>query len=117
MRRLLADPALKPGPEHIREARDRAHELLRIRFSSPLFRLGDPELIRRLVSFAEGEPGVIVMLLADEIVVVFNATSRATTQAVASRARRLHPLLSERASVYAGGAFTVPARTVAVFLA
>jgi pullulanase/glycogen debranching enzyme len=116
MRPLLADPALKPAPEHIREARDRAHELLRIRFSSPLFRLGDPELIRRLVTFAPGEPGVIVMLLADEIVVVFNATPRETAQVVASRARRLHPLLAERQSVYADGAFTVPARTVAVFL-
>jgi hypothetical protein len=56
------------------------------------------------------------MLLADEIVVVFNAMPRETIQTVASRARRLHPLLAERAAVYAGGAFTVPARTVAVFL-
>jgi pullulanase/glycogen debranching enzyme len=115
MRPLLADPALKPGPEHIREARDRAHELLRIRFSSPLFRLGDPDRIRELVTFGPGEPGVIVMLLGDELVVVFNATPRETKQAVRSRARHLHPLLAERDAFYAGGAFTVPARTVAVF--
>jgi pullulanase/glycogen debranching enzyme len=116
MRPLLADPALRPSPEHIREARDRAHELLRIRFSSPLFRLGDPDRIRELVRFGAGEPGVIVMSLSDELVVVFNATPRETTQVVESRARRLHPLLAERTSSYARGAFTVPARTVAVFL-
>ena len=40
MRPLLADPALEPRPADIRAARDRAAELLRIRFSSPLFRLG-----------------------------------------------------------------------------
>ena len=116
MRPLLADPALKPQPHHIATARERALELLRIRYSSPLFRLGDADAIRRLVRFAPGEPGVIVMVLADEIVVVFNATAAPTTQAVESRARHLHPALAERESFYADGAFTVPARTVAVFL-
>ena len=59
---------------------------------------------------------MIVMVLADEIVVVFNATAAPTTQAVEARARHLHPALAERESSYADGAFTVPARTVAVFL-
>ena len=41
MRPLLADPALKPGAgATCAAARARADELLRIRFSSPLFRLG-----------------------------------------------------------------------------
>ena len=40
MRPLLGDPALKPGPADLAAARARAAELLRIRFSSPLFRLG-----------------------------------------------------------------------------
>ena len=77
MRPLLADPALKPQPHHIATARERALELLRIRYSSPLFRLGDADAIRRLVRFEPGAPGVIVMVLAGEIVVVFNATPRA----------------------------------------
>ena len=51
MRPLLADPALKPQPHHIATARERALELLRIRYSSPLFRLGDADAIRRLVRF------------------------------------------------------------------
>jgi pullulanase-type alpha-1,6-glucosidase len=116
MRPLLADPALKPQPHHIRTARERALELLRIRFSSPLFRLGDADEIRRLVTFGACEPGVIVMVLAREIVVIFNAKPSPTTQAVDARARRLHPLLAERDAHYADGAFTVPARTVAVFV-
>ena len=37
LRPLLNDPALKPQPHHIRAARERALELLRIRASSPLF--------------------------------------------------------------------------------
>ena len=117
MRPLLADPRMKPQPQHIRTARERALELLRIRYSSPLFRLGDADAIRRLVRFENGGPGVIVMVLAGEIVVVFNATASVTTQAVTARARRLHPALAERSSFYADGEFTVPARTVAVFLA
>jgi pullulanase/glycogen debranching enzyme len=115
MRPLLADPALKPQPHHIATARDRALELLRIRYSSPLFRLGDADAIRRHVRFEPGAPGVIVMVLAGEIVAVFNATPHPTTQAVDATARHLHPALAERESFYADGAFTVPARTVAVF--
>ena len=39
MRPLLADPALKPSPEHIRAALANLRQLLAIRYSSPLFRL------------------------------------------------------------------------------
>ena len=56
LRPLLGDPALKPQPHHIRAARDRAHELLRIRRSSPLFGAG------RTSTFEPGAPGVIVMV-------------------------------------------------------
>ena len=116
MRPLLADPALKPQPHHIRTARERALELLRIRYSSPLFRLGDADAIRRHVRFEPGAPGVIVMVLAGEIVVVFNATPHTTTQ---TGGRDAHGTCTRRwpsaESFYADGAFTVPARTVAVF--
>jgi pullulanase/glycogen debranching enzyme len=109
MRPLLKDPNLKPEPHHIRLARERALELLRIRRSSPLFGAAD-------VAFGDGAPGVIVMALSEQIVVIFNATPEPTTQAAAASATRLHPALGDRASSYADGAFTVPARTVAVFL-
>ena len=69
MRPLLADPALKPGAADMRAAHARAEELLRIRFSSPLFRLGSAELIQDRVSFPIGgpgqTPGVIVMAIDD----------------------------------------------------
>ena len=131
MRPLLADPALEPSPAHIRTARDRAAELLRIRFSSPLFRLGSAREIQRRVSFPTGgpdqTPGVIVMAIEgrDDIVVVFNATPRTTTQTIPVRGRyALHPVQARggdpvvRMSSYRfDGSFTVPGRTTAVFVA
>ena len=73
-----APAARRPGAQAAaaphRHRRERALELLRIRYSSPLFRLGDADAIRRHVRFEPGGPGVIVMVLAGEIVVVFNAT-------------------------------------------
>jgi pullulanase/glycogen debranching enzyme len=109
LRPLLNDPSLKPEARHIRTARERALELLRIRASSPLFGNAD-------VAFAAGAPGVIVMILSGELVVIFNATPEPTTQTASATARRRHAALAERGATYADGAFTVPARTVAVFV-
>jgi pullulanase/glycogen debranching enzyme len=109
LRPLLKDPNLKPRPRHIRTARDRALELLSIRRSSPLFGGAN-------VTFEAGAPGVIVMVLDRELVVVFNATPEPTTQTADASATKLHPALAERSASYAAGVFTVPARTVAVFL-
>ncbi|MDA0167180.1 DUF3372 domain-containing protein [Solirubrobacter ginsenosidimutans] len=109
LRPLLKDPNLKPQPHHIRTARDRALELLRIRASTPLF--GSAE-----VTFESGAPGVIVMVLSAESVLIFNATPHATKQTAHASATQLHPALAEREATYADGVFTVPARTVAVFL-
>ena len=98
MRPLLADAALEPSEADIRAARDRAAELLRIRFSSPLFRLGSAREIQRRVSFPTGgpnqTPGVIVMAIEgrDGIVVVFNATPATTTQTIPALARRHYAL-------------------------
>jgi pullulanase-type alpha-1,6-glucosidase len=133
MRPLLEEPALEPSAADMRAARERAGELLRIRFSSPLFRLGSAEEIQRRVSFPTGgpsqTPGVIVMAIdgrSEDVVVVFNASPDDTTQAVASlagRRYRLHrvqahggdPVVRRSSYAAATGAFTVPARTVAVF--
>jgi pullulanase/glycogen debranching enzyme len=142
MRPLLADPSLRPAPADLATATARAQELLRIEASSPLFRLSSAGEIQRRVGFPIGgpaqTPGVVVMTLDDtsgrdldrrweRIVVVFNATPTATTQVVpgaAGRSYGLHPVQAAggdpvvRGSRYAGGgAFTVPGRTVAVFVA
>ena len=140
MKPLLADPALKPGAADMQAAHARADELLRIRFSSPLFRLGSAQLIQDRVSFPGGgpdqTPGVIVMAIDDRtgrdldrrlegVVVVFNASGEDTTQTVPSLAGRryaLHPVQARggdpvvKTASYAAGAFRVPARTVAVFV-
>jgi pullulanase-type alpha-1,6-glucosidase len=141
MRPLLSDPALAPHPADISTAHQRALDLLGIRFSSPLFRLGSAAEIQRRVTFPVGgpaqTPGVIVMSLSDRvgpdldpraegIVVVFNASATATSQTVPSLAGahyRLHPIQASgtdpvvRTSTYSSGTgtFAVPARTVAVF--
>jgi pullulanase-type alpha-1,6-glucosidase len=142
MRPLLSDPALEPGRPDLRSAHRQALDLLRIRFSSPLFRLGSAEEVQSRVSFPTGgpdqSPGVIVMALDDRggrdldprwegIVVVFNASDEATTQTVPAQAGgryRLHPVQAGgadpvvRGSAYdhRTGGFTVPARSVAVFV-
>jgi pullulanase-type alpha-1,6-glucosidase len=142
MRPLLADPALKPRATDMQAAHERADELLRIRFSSPLFRLGSAGLIQDRVAFPGGgpdqTPGVIVMTIDDRrgrdidrklegVVVVFNASPYAARETVASAAGRryaLHPVQAHggdpvvKGSRYDArtGTFTVPARTVAVFV-
>jgi pullulanase-type alpha-1,6-glucosidase len=142
MQPLLADAALKPQAADMQAAHTRAVELLRIRFSSPLFRLGSARLVKERVSFPNGgpnqTPGVIVMTIDDRagrdlarkvggVVVVFNASDEVTSQTVASlsgRRYKLHPVQATgsdpvvRGSTYhaASGTFDVPARTVAVFV-
>lgn len=142
MRPLLADRALEPTAADISAAADRADELLRIASSSALFRLGTAAEIQDRVGFPQGgpyqTPGVVVMTLDDStgtdldprwerLVVVFNASAQPTTQTLPGQAGRsfaLHPVQTGgrdpvvRTAVYhAGtGAFTVPARSVAVFV-
>ena len=138
---LLGDGDLEPAPDDLADATAAAAELLRIRFSSPLFRLGTADRIQDRVAFPIGgpgqTPGVITMTLDDQggrdldprwegIVVVFNATPDTQTQIVptlAGEAYTLHPVQAGgsdstvKSATYnaATGAFTVPPRTVAVF--
>ena len=141
MRPLLADPSLRPSAAQIRTAERRARELLAIRESTPLFHLGTGPRVERKLRFPTGgadqTPGVIVMTIDDAgrgldpaietLVVVFNASDEPTTQALPSAAGKgfaLHPVQADgadpvvQASSYAEGSgeFTVPARTVAVFV-
>jgi pullulanase len=137
-RPLLADPALVPSAEIIDLTAARYAELLRIRRASPVFGLPTAAEVQRRLTFPLGgpseSPGVIVMCLDGEgldprwsdTVVVFNATEEATTQAVPSLADlplTLHPeLLASadpvlRTADARAGMLTVPARSVAVFVA
>jgi pullulanase-type alpha-1,6-glucosidase len=133
MRPLLANPALKPSPADIATASRRSDALLAIRASTPLFHLGTAVLVQQKLSFLPSAPGVIAMRIDDTagpnvdpalrgLVVVFNASP--ATQSVAAPAGRwsLHPVQAGgsdpvvKAARQTGGNFTVPARTVAVFV-
>jgi pullulanase-type alpha-1,6-glucosidase len=138
-RPLLADKNLVPGCAAVNQSDATYQELLRIRRSSPVFGLPTAAEVQKRLSFplsgTAETPGVITMTLDGRgidrnwrsVTVVFNATSAATTQTVASLAGKqvaLHPV--QRASAdpvirsatfaSATGTFTVPARTVSVFV-
>jgi pullulanase-type alpha-1,6-glucosidase len=143
MAALLADPALKPNASDVAAASGMAQDLLRLRFSTPLFRLGSAAAIRDKISFpvsgtAAALPGVIVMRIDDTagtdvdpalrgLVVVFNGTPSVVDQAVPGlsgadltlspvQALGADPVVKESAWDSAAATFTVPARTVAVFV-
>jgi len=139
-RPLLADPALVPDCATIDLAAERYRELLRIRSSSPVFGLPSAEQVQRRLSFPlsgpDEQPGVITMHLDGveldprwrSVTVVFNAaagTVRPRVPALAGTDVVLHPVLVDSADpvVRAAwaepgtGALSVPARTVAVFVA
>jgi pullulanase-type alpha-1,6-glucosidase len=136
---LLADPRLKPKPANIRAAHAAALDLLRLRASSRLFRLGEAAAIRAKLSFPaagtwQHQAGVVVMRIDDSVdpvdpafsglVTVFNTTAFTVRQSLPFDASgyRLHPVQAysadeavQQASIGADWA-TVPARTVAVFV-
>jgi pullulanase-type alpha-1,6-glucosidase len=136
-RPLLADPDLVPGCAAIDLASARYQELLRIRTTSRLFSLGSAAEVQRRVAFPlsgpQETPGVLTMTISDgslrpgAVTVIFNATPAAATQtmpALRGADIGLHPILrnsvdpvARQATFTAGtGTFTVPARTVAVFV-
>ncbi|QQM67241.1 alpha-1,6-glucosidase domain-containing protein [Actinomyces weissii] len=142
-RPLLANPALKPNGEQIRQAHAQALDLLRIRSTTPLLTLGSADLVKEKVSFvnpgqSQASPGVITMLVDDtkgsdvddttkRVVVVLNLNDHQVTQTVAGAAGgafALHGVQAGGADAVVkaarfdagAGSFTVPARTAAVFV-
>jgi pullulanase len=141
LRPYLANPRLVPEPRHIERAVEHFREILRVRYSSPLFRLGEADQVKGRLQFLntgpQQIPGLIVMKLSDAeasvdpahptIVTVFNARPeevRYSERDLAGRRFELHPALREstdpvvRQSSYdaARGVFLVPPRTTAVFI-
>ncbi|MEV6344682.1 pullulanase-type alpha-1,6-glucosidase [Actinoplanes sp. NPDC051851] len=136
---LLADAALKADCAAIDLADSRYQELLRIRKSSPVFGLATAAEVQKRLAFplsgTAETPGVITMTLDarglggkyTSITVVFNATASTATPEVAALAGKritLHPVQQSSADplvrtasfAAATGTFTVPARTVSVFV-
>ncbi|MCV2395450.1 pullulanase-type alpha-1,6-glucosidase [Actinotalea sp. M2MS4P-6] len=139
---LLADPALVPTSADIEQASDSAQDLLELRFSTDLFRLGSADLIEQKVSFPDGGadavPGVIVMRIDDTVgtdvdrsldglVVVFNAspdTAQVSVEELAGERLTLSPVqahgsddvVKQTTWEASTGTASVPGRTVAVLV-
>ncbi|SDS77906.1 alpha-1,6-glucosidases, pullulanase-type [Paraoerskovia marina] len=139
---LLADEALAPTADEIGSATAQAQDLLRLRYSSDLFRLGSAEKIEQKVTFPGSGPdapaGTLVMSVDDTVgedvdpaldglLVAFNASPDEVTIPLADLAGREYSLSEIQADgsdpVVRGttwdedaGTVTVPARTVAVLV-
>jgi pullulanase-type alpha-1,6-glucosidase len=139
---ILENPLIEPTPANIAWTDARVRELLEIRASSRLFRLGSAAEVQARLTFANNGPnqipGLIVMRISDtvgadldpearSVIVVFNASDTSQTITLSDTARkhfRLHKVqrTSEDVTVTLSkfkqntGAFTVPARTTAVFV-
>ena len=134
----------KPAQADIQRARDHLREVLAVRASSRLFRLGTEAQVKERLRFhntgPQQVPGLLVLSVVDgtgaddldpdrqAVVVLVNATKAPQTftdAAFASATLALHPALaggtdavvktSTFSATGTAGTFTVPARTTAVF--
>ncbi|MEV1143512.1 pullulanase-type alpha-1,6-glucosidase [Micromonospora sp. NPDC049799] len=136
---LLADAKLVPDCAAINTTNARYAELLKIRASSPVFGLTTADQVQKRVAFplsgTAETPGVLTMTLDGRgldrrwksVTVVFNATPETATQRLGGLRGAdvaLHPVLRNSADPVlrtasfdrASGTFSVPARSVAVFV-
>ncbi|GAA1969389.1 pullulanase-type alpha-1,6-glucosidase [Kitasatospora viridis] len=137
---LLDNPALTMGCDQVLATAEQYRQFLTIKQSSPLFALSTAAEVQRRLSFplsgtAGQTPGVITMHLDGTglpgaehgLTVVFNATPATQAQqlpALRGTTERLHPaqaggtdpVVKRAAFDPATGTFSVPARTVAVFV-
>jgi len=139
---FLANPALSPAYSDITEASAVFQDFVRIRKSSPLFRLRTGNDVKQRLKFYNvglGQiPGLIVYSISDQlspqldsryrsVVVLSNATKSAVTYTVSAyqgRRLTLHPIQTNGADPLVKtatfaldtGTFTIPPRTIAVFV-
>jgi pullulanase len=142
MRPRLQSALVAPSAADIANTRDAVLDLLRVRKSSTMFRLRTGTDVKRCVSFADESAqrdGLIVMRIGQDgaaacgdgawrtVIVLVNANDARQTLPVAGLSGRrfeLHPLLAAghdaavRSAGFtsAGGSFSVPGRTVVVFV-
>jgi len=144
IRALFRDASVDVRREHMELSHQLFREQLRIRYSSPLFRLRTAEQIHKRLAFhnigPDQKPGIIVMTISDGtcagepldpnydgILVIFNADnqSREVTlglEGVSWEGLELHPVQQQgadpvvRQTEHEDGSFQIPALTAAVFV-
>ena len=139
---LLSNAAVGPSAADIAATRDAVTDLMRVRRDTTMLRLRSGDDVLRCVSFpdqgAAQQDGLIVMKVGrgdascgdgkyKNLVVLVNASKAAqgfTVTSLAGQSLVLHPLLASgsdprvKTAAFdpASGAFTLPGRTVAVFV-
>ena len=139
---LLGMSSLVPTAADMQKTSGMWQDLLKVRYSSKLFRLGTGSAVKSRVKFLTGGSkaplGLIVMQLNDagkkmknldpnykSIYVVFNASKKSISYTAASLKKAklsLHPVLKNgvdsvvKTSKFSKGKFTIPAVTTAVFV-
>lgn len=140
---LLNNPKLSPQPDDIQQAHAQAMQLLRLRWSSRLMRLGDAALIKERITMPgsgpDAPPGLVCMFIDDRgfdqdvdpdldgALVVINAAPWTNIQQLpelAGRDLELSPIQLNGCDPVAletnwdaeAGVLSVPARTVAVLV-
>ena len=136
---VLGNPNAKPSPRDIAWMRDAFRDLLRIRASTPLFRLRSTDEVQRRLSFRNVGPSQNPLVIVGhvdgagldgafrEVLYLLNVSPE--TQALAlpteeGKAYALHPVQSggtdarakQARYLAAGGRFEVPGRTAVVFV-
>lgn len=139
-REFLTNPAIDVQPEHMEMAHKIFKDQLRVRYSTPLFRLAGADDIHRRVAYHNVGPdqqaGIIAMTVSDGrcaggeldsahdgILVIFNAHIEPQRFETGLQGMQLHPVLAEgadqgaaSASISAGGTVSLPPLTAAVFV-
>ena len=130
---IFADSSASPSASDIAAASSHFQEMLKIRKSSPLFRLRTKADVMSRVDYSNAGPsqvpGVIVMTITDgtcagtdldpardAIVVVVNADKASHAMPVSGATGfTVHTKSTVTGASFSNGTFTVPARTTAVF--
>lgn len=132
MRRFFAAPAIRVEKAHLQRTHQGFLEQLRIRYSTPLFRMLNADDIHRRIVFhntgPDQVPGLIVMSISDAacggedldpaldaLVVVFNATLEPVSVTSPAAGVRVHPM-STIGEAVDGAQLRVPALSAGVFV-
>lgn len=136
---FLSNPNVYVEKEHMEFTSKVFKEQLRIRYSSPLFRLASAEDVHQRVAFhnsgPDQEPGIIVMTISDGqcagaslddningIAVIFNADIEEKQVQIDLPHMELHPIQKQSkdamaaAATFKDGVFTIPALTASIFM-